>query len=188
MQSSISKIYIILTCKLVFFHKFSVLENSREAVVHLQIWLYESWDSLFPISMIPTANLWVQNTIFNDKSAILLHPGTRWNKNFASQRHNYAQKMQGAQVTKSLGKSFRSPWKVLEFYTNSPVWTFLVKHFIFYTTASLNVCSIDTTVFALINMGLEATNPVEQKWRRPACASMQSDQRLCYSLIGKYHN
>ena len=29
-----------------------------------------SWDSLFPIPMSPTANLRVQNTIFNDKSAI----------------------------------------------------------------------------------------------------------------------
>ena len=42
---------------------------------------------------------------FNDKSAILLHPGTRWNKNFASQRQNYAQKIQDAQVTKSLVRS-----------------------------------------------------------------------------------
>ena len=47
-----------------------------------QFWAYESWDSLFPISlfpisMSPTANLRVQNTIFNGKSAILLHPGTR---------------------------------------------------------------------------------------------------------------
>ena len=24
-------------------------------------------------------------------------------------------------------------------------------------------------------------------WCRPACASAQADQRLCYSLIGKYH-
>ena len=39
---------------------------------------------------------------FNDKSAILLHPQTRRNKNFVSHRHNDAQKMQGAQVTKSL--------------------------------------------------------------------------------------
>ena len=39
---------------------------------------------------------------FNDKSAILLHPQTRRNKNFASQRQNDAQKMQNAQVTKSL--------------------------------------------------------------------------------------
>ena len=54
---------------------------------------------------VPTADLWVQNTIFNDKSAILLHPGTRWNKNFASQRQNYAQKIQDAQVTKSLVRS-----------------------------------------------------------------------------------
>ena len=27
----------------------------------------------------------------------------------------------------------------------------------------------------------------EQQRRRPACASAQSDQRLCYSLFGKYH-
>ena len=27
----------------------------------------------------------------------------------------------------------------------------------------------------------------EQHGRRPACASAQSDQRPCYSLIGKYH-
>ena len=45
---------------------------------------------------------------FNDKSALLLHPGTRWNKNFASQRQNYAQKIQDAQVlvTESLGLLF----------------------------------------------------------------------------------
>ena len=47
-------------------------------------------------------NLWVQNTIYNDKSAILLHPGTSWNKNFASQRQYYAQKMQDVQVLKLL--------------------------------------------------------------------------------------
>ena len=27
----------------------------------------------------------------------------------------------------------------------------------------------------------------EQQSRRPACASAQSDQRLCYSPLGKYH-
>ena len=31
----------------------------------------------FQYQRVPTANFWVQNTIFNDKSAILLHPGTR---------------------------------------------------------------------------------------------------------------
>ena len=40
--------------------------------------------------------------LFSDKSAILLHPMTRRNKNFASQRQNDLQKMQDAQVTKSL--------------------------------------------------------------------------------------
>ena len=43
--------------------------KKTESVIHLQIWAYGSWDSLFPISMSPTENLWVQNTIFNDKSA-----------------------------------------------------------------------------------------------------------------------
>ena len=39
--------------------------------------------------------------------------------------------------------------------------------------------------------GLDARKPssmgCEQQRRRPASASAQSDQRLCYSLIGKYH-
>ena len=39
-------------------------------------------------------------------------------------------------------------------------------------------------------VGLGARKPVfgmcEQQRRRPACASAQSDQRLCYSLSGKY--
>ena len=40
-------------------------------------------------------------------------------------------------------------------------------------------------------MGLDTRKPVfgvcEQKRRRPACASAQSGQRHCYSLIGKDH-
>ena len=40
-------------------------------------------------------------------------------------------------------------------------------------------------------MGLDARKPVfgvcEQHRRRPACASAQPDQCLCYSLIEKYH-
>ena len=50
----------------------------------------------------PTAKLWVQNTILYDKPAIPLHPGTRWNKNFASPRQNYEYKMQDVQVKKPL--------------------------------------------------------------------------------------
>ena len=72
--------------------------SKLNSVIHLQFWAYGSWNSLIPISMSPTANLWVQNTIFHDKSAIPLHPGTRWNKNFASWRQNYVQKMQDVQV------------------------------------------------------------------------------------------
>ena len=65
----------------------SPIENSQEfthTVIHLQFWAYGSWDSLFPISMSPNCKLMSPNTIFNDKSAILLHPGTRWNKNLCA--------------------------------------------------------------------------------------------------------
>ena len=41
------------------------------------------------------------------------------------------------------------------------------------------------------HMGLAPRKPVfgvcEQHRRRPTCASVQSDQRLCYPLIGKYY-
>ena len=73
-------------------------KKTIKAVINLQFWAYGSWDALFPISVSPTSNLKLQNSIFNDKSAILLHPGTCWNKNIASQRQYYAQKMQDAQV------------------------------------------------------------------------------------------
>ena len=43
-----------------------------------------------------------------------------------------------------------------------------------------------------VEMGRDARKPVfgvvEQQRRRPACASAQTDQRLCYALFGKYHN
>ena len=34
----------------------SHVKVSIETVIHLQFWAYGSWDSLFPISMSPTAN------------------------------------------------------------------------------------------------------------------------------------
>ena len=48
-----------------------------QAVIHLQFWAYGSWDSLIPISMSPHCKLMSPKHFFNDKSAILLHPGTR---------------------------------------------------------------------------------------------------------------
>ena len=65
------------------------------AVIHLQFELMGPGTRCFQYQWVPTANLWVQNTIFNDKSAILLHPGTqyycipgltgtRWNKNLCA--------------------------------------------------------------------------------------------------------
>ena len=44
----------------------------------------------FQYQWVPTANLWVQNTIFSDKSAILLHPGTRRNKNLCAKDAGWA--------------------------------------------------------------------------------------------------
>ena len=53
-------------------------QTSYRAEIHLQFWADESWDSLFPISMSPNCKLMSPKHYFNDKSAILLHPGTRW--------------------------------------------------------------------------------------------------------------
>ena len=64
----------------------------------------------FPYQWVQLQTYESRDTIFNDNSAILLHPGTRWNKNIASQRKNYAQKMQDAQVTKSLTKLHDQYW------------------------------------------------------------------------------
>ena len=63
---------------------------------------------------------------------------------------------------------------------------------------------VDTTPITVLywsfdNLGLDARKPVfgglsttkvrvcQQQRRRPACAYAQTDQHLCYSLIGKYH-
>ena len=44
---------------------------------------------------------------------------------------------------------------------------------------------------ASVYMGLDARKPVfgvcEQQRRRRACASLQTNQRICYSLFGKCH-
>ena len=41
-------------------------------------------------------------------------------------------------------------------------------------------------IWALMQENL-SSGVCEQHRRRPACASAQSDQHLCYSLFGKYH-
>ena len=60
----------------------------------------------------------------------------------------------------------------------------------------LRMSHFEKTVCILINfdtslIGLNARKPVfgvcEKQRCRPACASVQSDQRLCYLCIGKYH-
>ena len=114
--------------EILFPHTYS-FSPYQSSVIHLQFWAYGSWDSLFPISMSPTANLWVQNTIFHDKYAIPLHPGTRWNKNFASLRQNYAQKMQDVQVKKSLVMLTTFWWECIFQGYHYTIYGFLKIHF-----------------------------------------------------------
>ena len=51
------------------------------SVIYLQFWVYGSWDSMFPISMSPTANLWVQKPILMTSLRLTeiktLHPSAR---------------------------------------------------------------------------------------------------------------
>ena len=77
----------------------SSIRTDTISVIHLQFWAYGSWDSLFPVSMSPSCKLmspkhyfsWqVCNTIASRDS-----PGL-------AEIKTYAQKMQDAQVTKSL--------------------------------------------------------------------------------------
>ena len=42
------------------------------------------------------------------------------------------------------------------------------------------------TIWASVRENL-SSGVCEQQRRRPACASAQTDQRLCYSLFAKYH-
>ena len=49
------------------------------------------------------------------------------------------------------------------------------------------LASVGRFVRPSYEMGIDARKVCEQHRRRPACASAQSDQRLCYSLIGKYY-
>ena len=70
------------------------------AVIHLQFWTLAV--SHINESQLQTYESRALLFIDNYKSAILLHPEICWNKSFASQRQNYAQKMQNVQVTKSL--------------------------------------------------------------------------------------
>ena len=70
-------------------------------VIHLQFWLMGPRTRCFPYQRVQL-QIYESRILFNDKSAILLHTRTRRNKNFASQRQIEAQKMQDAQVTKSL--------------------------------------------------------------------------------------
>ena len=65
------------------------LPFSFHSIQHMQWFIYNfglmgPGTRCFQYQWVPTANLWVLNTIFNDKSAILLHPGTRWNKNLCA--------------------------------------------------------------------------------------------------------
>ena len=47
------------------------------------------------------------------------------------------------------------------------------------------ICVVDT-IWASVRENL-SSEVWEQQRRRPACASAQSDQRLCYAIFEKYH-
>ena len=48
------------------------------------------------------------------------------------------------------------------------------------------ICISTSYIWALTRENL-SSEVCEQQRRRPACASAQTDQRLCYSLIRKYY-
>ena len=58
-------------------HTHLLLLELHYTVIHLQLWAYWFWDLLFHISISPNCELMSPEHYFNDKSAILLHPGTR---------------------------------------------------------------------------------------------------------------
>ena len=60
------------------------------------------------------------------------------------------------------------------------------------TTTTTIIIIIIITIIIIIMMGLDHEKTrlrlfVDSKGSNPACASAQSDQRLYYSLFGKYH-
>ena len=72
------------------------------------------------------------------------------------------------------------------YITTIKLWTLQGKHYYL----CQGCCKFVLVPEAFRYMGLDARKHVfgicEQQRRKPACASAQSDQRLCYSLIGKY--
>ena len=51
---------------------------------------------------------------------------------------------------------------------------------------SIRFFKIYNSMWALTRENLSSGLVYEKQRRRPACASAQTDQRLCYSRIGKY--
>ena len=90
-------------------------------------------------------------------------------REFTARLHNVWKKTQAKYKTSAPLATSANPFKgsicayaiSTEFLCTCPIWAWLRQNL------SLGVC--------------------EQQKRRPACAPAQSDQRLCYSLIVKYH-
>ena len=94
----------------------------------------------------------------------------------------------GFQSLRTVGKSLRSPWKVLEFYTYLPVWT-LPK--VRYTTTVIGIAVITCMQFHMCVKKLyiwamawdfQQCGMCDQQRLRPACAYAQTGQSLCWSL------
>ena len=80
---SIHSIMFWLIKKKKYFLIHTVTLNYRQWFIY-NFWLMGPGTRCFQYQLVPTANLWVLNTNFNDKSAILLHPGTPRNKNLCA--------------------------------------------------------------------------------------------------------
>ena len=80
------------------------------------------------------------------------------------------------------------PWLIISItYTGHMFYMVRQKFFLTFSKKSLNTyfcIQCNNWVSSRENL---SSAVCEQHRRRPACASAQSDKRLCYSLFGKYH-
>ena len=82
------------------------------SVIHLQFWAYGSWDSLFPIAMSPNCKLMSPKHYFKWQVCNII--ASRDSLGLAEIK-TYAQKMQDAQVTKSLCPIVYNYWNLFNF-------------------------------------------------------------------------
>ena len=86
-------------------------------------------------------------------------------------------------VNISMGESFQDYSLIQDYKADFPN----IVSLEFLNLPDYNRCNLfEEIIWALTRENL-SFGVCEQHRGRPACTSAQSDQRLCYSLIGKYH-